>query len=189
MSLSIIVPTCGRATLARTLDSVVPQLQRSPVAGVDEGDEVIVVGGPADAVAPYVARGVRHEPHRAMHHWGCEERTRAIALARQSHLAFIDDDDYWTPDARVAIAEAVAEYPEQPILFRMQYVSGGILWRERAVRCGNVSTQMIVVPNDPLRLGVWTTRRAGDFDFIASWRWRETDIVWREAIIARVGRR
>ena len=188
MSLSIIVPTIGRPTLQATLASLVGQpLARSPVPGVDEGDEVLVIGGPASAVELFAEDGVRHVPCPMGGHWGCEERTLGITQARQSHLAFLDDDDVWTPNARAAIGRAIAMAPDRPILFRMRYASGRVLWKVPELRIQNVSTQMIVVPNDPTRLGRWTVRREGDYDFLASMGWPASDIVWRDEVIAEIG--
>lgn len=182
MSLSIIVPTVGRPSLAATLASLVSQLDRS--AG---GDEVLVIGGPAGAVEPFVGDVIRHIPCPPGRHWGCEERTLGISQARQSHLAFLDDDDVWVPGARAAIARAIAETPDRPILFRMCFPSGLILWADPVLRCGNVGTPMIVIPNDPIRLGRWTVRYCGDYEFLASMRWAASDIVWCDEVIAEIG--
>jgi glycosyltransferase involved in cell wall biosynthesis len=188
MSLSIIVPTIGRPSLFNTLASIVAQpLDRSPVPDVDEGDEVLVIGGSPAGIIGFESFGVRHVPCPMGGHWGCEERMLGIAQARQSHLAFLDDDDVWLPHARAAIGRAIATDPDQPILFQMRYGSGRVLWATPSVQMGNVSTQMIVVPNDPTRLGRWTTRREGDYDFLASLGWPASDIVWRDEVIAEIG--
>ena len=188
MSLSIIVPTVGRPSLFNTLASLVSQpLARSPVADAHEGDEVLVIGGPAEAIVPFASFGVRHIPCPVGGHWGCEERTLGIAQARQSHLAFLDDDDRWVPNARAAIGRAIAMAPDRPILFQMRYASGRVLWAKPVLKIRNVSTQMIVVPNDPARLGRWTVRREGDYDFLASMTWPASDIVWRDEVIAEIG--
>jgi len=180
MMLSIIVPTVGRASLEATLRSLVAQ----PLAQVDE---VLVIGGDARDVAPFEVYGARHLPYHPGGHWGCEERTVGIGKATGSHLAFIDDDDIWLPGARETIARAIAQTPDKPMLFRMRYPSGRVLWDNKRVLRGNVSTQMVVVPNIPGRLGRWTTRREGDYDFIRSLRWRPEKIVWREDVIAEIG--
>lgn len=180
MSLSIIVPTIGRASLAASLTSLVSQ----PLLA---GDEVLVIGGEAEAVVPFAKFGVRHLPCPMGRHWGCEERTLGISQARQSHLAFLDDDDVWVPGARAAIDRAVAMFPERPILFQMRYASGRVIWSDPVLRVTNVSTQMIVIPNDPRRLGRWSIRREGDFHFLASMKWPASDIVWRDEVIAEIG--
>jgi glycosyltransferase involved in cell wall biosynthesis len=179
MKLSIIVPTIGRPSLAATLGSLVGQ----PL----DGDEVLVIGGPAAAVSPWAQDGVRHLPCRQGKHYGCEERTLGISQARGTHLAFIDDDDAWVPGARAAIGDAVAERPDSLLLFQMRYASGRVLWEKPKVRRGNVSTQMIVVPNDPVRLGRWTWRREGDYDFIRTCHWSPHDTVWVAQVIANIG--
>jgi hypothetical protein len=184
MRLSIIVPSCGRPSLLNTLNSlVVPPL----LFDVPDSDEVIVVGCANSSVLDYAVLGVRYFPCAMGHDWGCAERTTGMQMATGTHLAFIDDDDAWTPNARVAIDRAISAYPDRPILFQMRYPSGRVLWADPELRSGNVSTQMIVIPNDPNRLGKWTPRREGDFDFLASMKWPASDIVWIDEVIAQMG--
>jgi glycosyltransferase involved in cell wall biosynthesis len=177
MTLSIIVPTTGRDSLRDTLASLVAQPLRVE-------DEVIVVGGSVAAVKGY---RVRHLPCEPGGHFGCEERMQGIAASTGTHLAFLDDDDVWMPETRAVIARAVQTAPDRPHLFRMVYPSGRLLWARPRLKSGNVSTQMIVVPNDPARLGCWTIRREGDYDFLRTMRWPRRDILWHTDVIARLG--
>jgi GT2 family glycosyltransferase len=113
-------------------------------------------------------------------------RVQGIARATGTHLAFMDDDDVYTPGAVEVMREAACGVP---VIFRMDHPRHGIIWREREIWFGNVSTQMYVVPNDPARLGTWTPHMpglkepGGDFTFI-----RETaenyggEVVWREEV-------
>lgn len=181
MKLSIIVPTCGRKTLARTLQSLAEQ-------PLEPTDEVLVCGGPLCQMAPTQRYGATYVPTPAGKDWGCTERTLGIARAGGTHLAFIDDDDWWLPGARAAIKDAMRRTPDVPVLFRMRYARhGSVLWATPDLRCGNVSTQMMLMPNDAGKLGRWTKRREGDYDFLTSMRWDPAQIVWRDEVIAGIG--
>jgi len=140
--LSVIVPTTGRTTIGRTLDSITPQLL--------PGDEVIVIRDQSGD-------------------WGATPRTRGMREATGSHILFMDDDDVYLPDAFARIRSALRLAPNRPHLFQLHREPiGDVLWKDAAVRVANVSTQMFVTPNDPNRLGVWGTRYEGDYDFINS---------------------
>lgn len=169
--ISFIIPTIGRDSLYAAVYSTCAA----------EGDEIIVVGC---ADVPYDRR-VNHISCVRGNDWGATERTLGIQTARGTHLAFMDDDDIYLPGARQAMAAAIWETPDKPVLFRIRYPNGRVLWADPALRCGNVSTQMMLIPNVPEMLGVWSKRREGDFDFLASMRFGE--IVFREEIIAAMG--
>lgn len=178
VSLSIVIPTLGRASLERTLASCM------------EADEVIVVLDKA--------RGVNELPCRLPSNarliegtWGVigghAGRAVGIGEATGTHLAFMDDDDIYAPGAMTLMREAACDVP---VIFRMAHYNHGILWADREVRFGNVSTQMYVVPNDPGRLGLWTPHApglpepGGDFTFIRETVEKMGAPVWREEIIA-----
>jgi len=170
--ISFIVPTTGRASLAETLDSIQPR----------DGDEVLVIGRPCHR---WLHTGVRYIDCDPFHDFGATERSIGIAAARGSHLAFMDDDDVYAPGARALMADAIARTPDRPVLFRMRYPSGFVLWQEPVLRMGNVSTQMMLLPNEPAKLGRWQSgRRECDYDFLASMTWPAESIVWRTEKIA-----
>ena len=110
-----------------------------------------------------------------------------IQRATGTHLAFMDDDDEYTPGAIALMRNAAADVP---VIFRMDHYSHGVLWRDREIRFGNVSTQMYVVPNDPARLGTWEPHipglpePGGDYTFIAETCEKMGEPIWREEIIA-----
>ena len=167
--LSFIVPPQGRASLRHTLASI----------DLWAGDELIVVG-PAAVLDPR-ARHIACEPAKD---WGATERTLGIAAATQPFLAFMDDDDVYAPGARALMQQAIKRAPTRPILFRLEYPNGTRLWADPVIRVGNVSTQMMLIPNDPDRLGSWRSgRRESDFDFLASSKWRPADYVWQTEVI------
>src|SRR3990167_5241933 len=163
-TISFIIPTLGRESLQATLESI----KDLP------GDEVLVI---------------RHDPLRHKGIYGNAERQEGTEKATGDYLAYMDDDDVYVPGAREIMAAAIAENTgENPILFKMQYPSGRVLWRKRWVKCGNVSTQMILVPNKKNMLSKWDIRhRWSDFTFINHWLWPARDIMWRHEIIAFIG--
>src|SRR6266550_7689236 len=145
-AISFIIPTIGRETLKRTVDSVEKW----------EGDEIIVV---------------QHHPPSGT--WGNAERKEGIAKAEGDYLAFMDDDDYYLPGHRKIMDQAVRENPGKPNLFRMQYPNGNILWKVKQRIPGNVSSQMIFVPNRKdmfYKFMFPGNTNMGDYYFISRWK-------------------
>ena len=170
--ISFIVPTIGRPSLQRTLASIEMVL----------GDEIIVVGNvfPAiDVRAKYISCVNGQDS-------GVKERRIGIDRASQRYLAFMDDDDMYVKGHRAAMSQAITAAPGKPVLFKMQYVGGHTLWQDKEIRCGNVGTPMILIPNMPTKLGVWDDGGVSDFTFLRTMKWLASDVVWREEIIAQV---
>jgi predicted O-methyltransferase YrrM len=192
-SFSIIIPTCGRERLLKTLESIVG-------AGVNQGDEVIVVGdGPqptASAIVkdfyprcPAPIRYLETEVSRAM---GALQRNMGMRLAQNSHLIFIDDDDEYVPDAFFKMRIAAEENPGKIIFFRIMEkrpkIKWDTIWQTRRVAHGNVGTQTLVLPNVRDRFGTWPNRRGSDYEFIRQtvdlWPGKDNGVVWMEPIVA-----
>ena len=120
--------------------------------------------------------------------WGNAERKEGIKKATCDYLAFIDDDDWYVKGHREIMESAISENPGKPNLFRMKYPNGQILWKEKEVKPGNVSSQMILVPNQKdmfYKFQFPGNTNMGDYYFVARWKFPET--VWREEIIAFLG--
>lgn len=156
MTLSILVASSGRPTLQATVASIIPQLTAGDELLVDVNDD-----------AP----------------WGHAARNRMMPRAKGDWLLFIDDDDIYLPGALDTVRDAVGPVA-RPHMFRMRYATGDELWKEREVRCGNVSTQMFAVPNLPGCLGRWGDVYEGDFEFIARTCELTGEPFWHEDVIA-----
>ena len=101
-TISFIVPTIGRDSLKETLASI----EKWP------GDEVLVI---------------RHTPPSG--NWGNAERQEGTDKAKCDYLAYMDDDDKYVFGHRAIMDQATRENPNNyPILFKMKYPSGRILW-------------------------------------------------------------
>src|SRR5262245_34950248 len=107
---SVIVPTCGRPSLAATLESLAGQLER--------GDEVLLI---ADGAQPEAERlwhraGLpgRYRETAPTADWGASQRNLGLDLARGTYLLFMDDDDAYLPGALAVMRRAVEAAPDRP---------------------------------------------------------------------------
>lgn len=159
---SVIVPTRGRRSLAATLDSVADQLE--------PGDEILV-------------RCTRDED------FGNAARQSLIERAAGTHLVFIDDDDQLASGALATMRRVADEHPGRIAIFRMRYLDGRILWSEPALRERNVSSQMLLVPNVPGKLGRWENseyQRMADWSFISETAELQGEPLFRDEIVAHI---
>jgi hypothetical protein len=157
-SVTVVIPTRGGR--ARSLKRALGTLLADPST-----TEVIVVFDAASVPAD-APRDVKVSACGPTGHWGAEQRNFGISRATGTHIAFIDDDDVYTPGAAGSVARALAARPGRVHIFQMRdgdrlYGGYGCLFD------GGIGTPMFVVPNDGAT-GAWTARYQGDFDFIVS---------------------
>lgn len=187
-SFSFIVPTAGRDTLSNCLNSLSFQLNRE--------DEVIVVGDVFDGALPQVQALVKEfgSQYRYLEHWapghsyGHAQINYAMGCAQGDYLSFIDDDDIYVPGAISVMRQAIAEAKGRPVLFRFLTYHGFLCWLDRGIFGeGYVGGHCLVAPNDLAKLGKWTDRYEGDWDFVeqtVSAYGGPTAVVWNETVIA-----
>lgn len=184
MSLSVIVPTIGRPSLKDTLGSIAPQLVADDeVLVVSDGDQPDA----GDIVAHFDDRFIFMEAPGPSGDWGATPRNHALDRAKGSHLIFMDDDDVFLPTAFKAFRRAIRYAPEKPHLFKM-YLETRTIWDKPIVEMGNVSTQTFLIPNLPKKVGRWTSRYEGDFDFLLEtlsyYPEGEKSVVWKDEFVA-----
>lgn len=188
---TVILPTIGRATLARTLESLYAQDWRT-------GDELLVL---ADDNIHEVRQQVfgTHQlpflrvvsvlggPHKD---WGHTPRNLHMKDALGSHLCHFDDDDVALPNMMSAYRDSVRAAPDHVHLFRMlPHKTRRLVWKKAGLlQRAAVSTQNIVHPNRPSTFGVWKPMYGGDFFFI-----QETvakcanQVLWRDVVTCVYG--
>jgi hypothetical protein len=115
-------------------------------------------------------------------HWGHRSRTAMAQRAKPNMLWFLDDDDLPLPDALADIRKAVGGNVDQAHVFKMKYQQG-LIWRTPEVIQGNVSTQMIVVPQSMTAYVSWGDRYEGDFDFIRGLQQTFGELVWHDDVV------
>jgi hypothetical protein len=174
------------------LEGLYPQLR--------DGDEVRVIGdGPqpeaqksmseAHAVMRSIFRPAElYSEIPAIRNYGNPQRNLALKETQADLIMFVDDDDEVEPGAIDAVRRAAMESPGRPLMFRMYHLDR-VIWGDPAVRNGNVSGQMFVVPNVKGKLGRWSGKYSADFDFITSTLALHPPdtLVWRPEIIVRQG--
>jgi glycosyltransferase involved in cell wall biosynthesis len=184
LKFSVIIPTCGRETLRRTLRSV-----RN--AGIDPLDEVLVVGDGPQPVAERICGDFSgtglpviyiHGP--TTHGFGGAQRNFGMDAASRDCFLYMDDDDEYVEECFPAIRKVVSENPGQAILAKMKHRSGVVIWTDKTIRVGNVGTQMIVMPNMREYLVRWPDNYEGDFHFISGVVRKGIPVCWWDRQIA-----
>lgn len=166
--LSIIIPTIGRESLRRTLESLGP-------AGFDPSrDEVIVVAdGRQQAVFGILADFpfARHLISEPDHATGYPQRQLGMESAGGTHVLFMDDDDTYRVSALNAIRHNIAMHPDRVLVFRADFThratpQGPLVWKTPELVVGNVCMQAMCFPHQPGKMSRFGRRYAADFDFL-----------------------
>jgi Glycosyl transferase family 2 len=203
--LSVIVPTIGRPSLERAVNSLLRQGEWLPYEVVLVGDTHAPQGGPptyaadlprARALAaryPALVRYVEHDG--GVHAWGHPQRNHGATVARGQYLAFLGDDDIYLRWAFFTLAGVLTprrELDDDPRVFLFRWIAPWkhVLWEQAGVLAqDHIDAECIVCPNVPERLGRWNaTRYQGDFDFIREtvdlWGGLER-VIWQPEVIAQ----
>lgn len=195
VTLSVIIPTCDPTRpLKRCLYSIASQ-------PLSLADEVLVVGDTTDGPLPEVAALLSDLPHQfryldagsKAHTWGHDEINLGVKAATGDLLLFQDDDDVFLRGAFDAIREkaqdALDQYGElRPLMFRFVTRFRTLLWGAPAIKEDWVGGHNFIAPNREGRVGLWTPRYQGDYDFIRStvdlWPNKDDDVVWHTNVLS-----
>lgn len=175
MDLTVIVPTKGRSSLRDTLDSIPSWVE---VIVVADGEEVEAQIAQECKYVTLLQTGPSAVGH--------PQRTFGMQQAHGEWLAFMDDDDVYTPEA----FDSFRKHKDSayPVLFKMRFEDGVTLWNRHDVSEGNVGTPMILCRNRPDRLGKWVPRRCGDYHFIHETVTLCGGVIWDETVVAEIRR-
>lgn len=187
--LSVIVPTIGRPTLERTIESI-----RSQEPDSDKV-EIVLVGdsfnGTYKLALDDLIRSERvwHERYAehdgGIHAWGHPQRQHGQSIARGQWLWWLQDDDVATPGSLAVIRTAIELNGQAPLLFKVhQHHGGRTIWQTEEIKRGNVDADCIVCPNDQSKLGRWGMGYDGDCQFIRETVTNFGDVRWLAAVIA-----
>ena len=186
--LSVVIPTIGRPTLRRTLES----LRVQPEC---EGVEVLVVadtfgGAPAtleETRADVLERGFTMLEHDGGQHcYGQPQRTHGARTAKAPYVWFSQDDNIAAPDSLAAIGAAIdSQSAPRPLFFRFRAFWGEIIWRAPFLDLGNIDADCLVFPRHIAQSVEWGLRYEGDYDAArAAYDLSLGNVAWRDEIVA-----
>lgn len=187
--ISIIIPTIGRRSLKRTLESISTQIWKQ--------DEVIVVGDGMQDGARKMTTSFggcfRYLETKQTRAWGDAQRSYGMDVAKGTYLAFMDDDDIYLPGALETMHSAIKQN-KAFFLFKIE-CGNGVIWNRPEISINNVSTQMILIKNIK-SLPRWSSNpdfpygSGGDFQFIkAAAQAISEPVCFRQEIVARLEQR
>lgn len=187
--LTIVIPTRGRSTLPRCLDSI--RSQASPGAV-----EILLV---VDTHSPLISDPLRlaHEyacmwaEHDAGYHdWGYPQLRYGYERAQGRYILNCGDDDVYVAGAIPAILAALRETGEGPVMFRAEMHPSPnrgnrepvVLWSEKRLVEQVITGQNLATPNVPGRIGGWACDWMHALETVSLWGGL---VHWREELIVR----
>jgi len=187
--LTIIIPTRGRPSIQKTLASIWSD------ASAEDVDVLVVIDSHQGAwkdidiretAQDWDARVIEHD---AGHHcWGHCQINAGIEHAEGAYLAFIDDDDEFVEGGVSTILDAIEFMGTPPVPIMVQFLAhwGEIIWPAPVVEFQRIGGHCLVAPNISEKLGQWTCRYEGDYDFIASTLryYRPHEVLWLPKVVA-----
>lgn len=174
--LTVTIPTVGRATLERTLQSIRAQTTASAVEILVVGDTHAGTYAAALASVPrlcgqYGARYLAHDG--GQHMFGQPQRQYGMEHAQGAWLMWSQDDSHWTPTAYAAITAAIRDGPPCPLIGQVQVQMGHVVGVGPSLALGTLDADGLCLPNQPERLGRWGLVYEGDWHMA-----RETIALW-----------
>jgi len=114
-AISVIIPAYNAAaTLSQTIASVLAQTDPDfEIVVVDDGS----IDQTWDCLQAWAARDARVRPFRFANGGQAIARNRGLAQARGQWIAFLDADDWWTPDKLAAQKAALAANPQAALAY------------------------------------------------------------------------
>lgn len=185
--ISVVIPTCGRASFFDTVVS-------AKAAGLLPTDEIVAVSdGRVDGfmrsrnrLCEQTGLDVQAYEGPLTRCTGNTQRNIGMLRASGDFLMFMDDDDTYIPDVFTAIREACLDGPDRLHIFRMRYDDGRVLWRTKDLVHGNIGTPMLAVSRLLAKGCVWPEIYAADWAFVTQLRAAGLRPEWHDLVIARV---
>jgi len=191
-ALSVVIPTVGRPTLVRTLDSLDAQSERAQL-------EVFVVADTFGGITPDLELARHHvqsqrdsavfhwrEYDGGLHCWGHPQRMLGGRSATGSFVWYTQDDNAAAEGAAAAILDAIAHQSHpRPLFFRWLSPWRETIWRDQHLMMGNIDADCLVLPKRVAQQVTWGLRYEGDYDAAVDvMRIADGEVDWDDRIIS-----
>lgn len=163
-TIGVIIATPGRASLYRTLRSILYQ-------GLIAGDDVLVVGDgfhrPTKDLVEAFGPPFRYIATQPTRDWGHSQTNFGLKRVKGDVVIYQDDDDIFLPRAFEEIRRIYEQMPGRPMIGRVKTPLWGLLWNQPGTKT-LLDGHCMVVPNDKTKLGFMTLDYNGDQAYIST---------------------
>lgn len=184
---TVVIPTIGRPTLGRTLDSIPEGVDVIVVADTFEMDE----GTQRMIRCHALAWGARYYAVDAgRHDTGSPQLAEGYRQAQGNWIMNLGDDDVYEPHAFKTIRRAIVnDVTTRPLMFRTVLHPAPhrgnelpvALWATPEITRGRITGQCFLTPNDQSKLGEWVD----DVTFMQQTVERFGSVAWRTEVISQ----
>jgi glycosyltransferase involved in cell wall biosynthesis len=181
MRLAVIIPTIGRPTLERTIDSLRPQLTSDDTLLIaydsDDTSKLEWIEAISDGFQRMWTRSQQPYGHGAMN---SVLDSLGFVAPWVTHTWRIDDDDVATPDALAVLRSCACS---QPVFARMELSPGELIWVGPDLTEGNIGSPCILAPRSLAR---WGDRYEGDYDYARALVDELGPPLWVDQVVAKI---
>lgn len=178
VTIGCVIPTPGRKSLWRTIQSITSQ-------GLISGDDILVVGDglhkPTQRMITAVGSPFRYIPTQKTRTWGHDQENYGLKIVGGDMVILQGDDDEFGPRAFEVMRSLAANYPGAALLGRIKTPYRNLLWNQpgdSAVLDGHC----LCVPNDKSKLGYAASTYDGDQTYLASSLAAYQEVYWADRI-------
>lgn len=183
-TISIIIGTKGRPSLAAAILSVAPQIdENDEILIITEGERQIVL----DIVTSFKSLGIniKYIIGPTTSAWGYPQRTLGFELATKDRIVILNDDDKLEVGAIKAIKKIVQDHPTDLIIGWLRDArDGAIVGNKYLLEEGHLADTMLILPNDKTKIGQYNLKDERDIIFaLSTLKYYPQGPVWLEQVI------
>jgi hypothetical protein len=177
MSISILISTIGKDSLINMLNSLKYQLSENDYLyvvadGFDYHEKVREIISNFNG---YVCNlEVIYEIDN-QGYWGHGVRNKYQKILKGDYILHADDDDIYIDGSIDKVRRSIFENSGKMLLFKFyhNYSKNKYFWRVPVLMLNNIGTPCGAIPNIPEKMGTWSYKYGGDFDFYKSCKFEE----------------